>query len=131
MPSVLPALIFAISPSAWRPCSMALASDIDAGNIGLEVGPDHGQIDTAGFAAEDQGDGIERAGRFAGPVADALTGLDQLRLAIDDAENIALGAGVHARTAAHAFCGIDKGVEGRRFVEAAFDRSRNCDETAR
>jgi hypothetical protein len=51
-------------------------------------------------------------------VADASAGIDQLGLAVDHGDDLALGAGMRAGPAADAFAGIDQRVQRRRLARA-------------
>ena len=65
----------------------------NAGHIGLEVAAHVGDVDAARLGAEDQRQGLHRAGAGAGAMADAGGGVDERGLAADDAQG-ALRAGL-------------------------------------
>ena len=94
-----------------EPHAAQLADHVDAGARRLEVLVDLGQVDAALGRAEDQPDGVDRALGGAAAVADAVVGVDQPRRVVDDAEDVALRAGLQAGEAADADVGIDDRVE--------------------
>ena len=97
------------------------ARDVDAGHVGFEIGVDLRDIDTALFGAEHELDRIDRAGREAGAVPDAMGRVDQLGLVIDDAQRV-FGAGFHAGRRPDASGRIDDRVQRWRLHQPLLDR---------
>ena len=83
------------------------AGDEDSGDVGLEIGANIGNVDAALLRAENQRDRVARANLLAGAVTDAMAGLDQFGLSVDQSQNVALGTGADASAAAHTFRRID------------------------
>ena len=98
-----------------------LTSNEDARYVGFELGRQLGNVDATLFGTEHQLDRVDRAGRQAGAVSDAVGRIDQMGLAADDADGI-FGAGGHARCSADAALQVDHRVQGRGFHHAAFLR---------
>src|SRR6266566_1709983 len=96
------------------------ARDVDAGHVGFEIGVDLRDIDTALFGAEHELDRVDRARRQARSVADAVGGIDQFGLVVDDAQRV-LGAGFHARRRSDAPGRIDDRVQGWRLHQSLLD----------
>lgn len=99
-----------------------LADDEDAGATRLERVVGLGQIDPALGGAKDEADGADRALDGAAGVADAVGPLHQRGHAVDDADDVALRAGLDAREAADAEVRIDDRVQRRRQVLTLLDR---------
>ena len=57
---------------------------------------DVGNIDASPLGAKNQGDCVDGAGRLAGAVPDAMRGLHEFSLAVDESENVSFGAGPDA-----------------------------------
>src|SRR5215472_2944628 len=96
---------------ADQPHSAELARNEDARHVGLEVAADMRDVDAALCGSEDQGDGVGRARRPAGAVTDAFRRLDELRLAVDQPEDVAFRTGVHTCAATEAEPRIDLGMQ--------------------
>ncbi len=96
------------------------AGNENAGNVGLEILIDVGNIDPPPLGAKNQGDGVDRADRLAGAVPDAMRGLHQFGLAADQSENVPFGAGPDARSASDTFRRVDDGMQRRRLGQAGF-----------
>src|SRR2546425_1578837 len=98
-----------------------LAGDVDAGHVGLEIRIDLRDVDAALFGAEHELDRIDRAGREAGAVPDAMGRVDQLGLVIDDAQRV-FGARLHAGRRSDAPGRVDDRVQRRGLHQPLLDR---------
>ena len=89
------------------------ASDVDALNVGLKLGIDIGNVLAARFGPEDQGYPIKGTGSLAGTVANAMGWLDQLSLALDEADDFSFWIGRDTGSAAKAqgLVGLPNGVQ--------------------
>jgi hypothetical protein len=103
---------------ADEPHATELAGDVDALGVGLERLAHQGNVDPSGGGAEDQRDRVDGARRGAGAVADTLGRVDQFRAAVDDTEDLTLGARRHARADGDAAVGVEAGVQGHRLADA-------------
>src|SRR5581483_4506011 len=117
----LPALLDGV---ADQPHAPELSRNEESGNIGLKIGSDNGQLDAAGFGPEYQRDRSRRARRLAGAVTDAAGRLDQHGLAVNEAEDIALGACPGTGAAAQAFHRIDFRMQRGRLSQTRLGRLR-------
>src|SRR5260370_35421785 len=97
-----------------------LTGDEHTRYIGLEVGADMGNVDAALLGAEDQADGVARACRPAGAVADAVRWFDEHGLAVDEPENLALRTSPNASAASDAAGGVDLRMQRRRLQQPGF-----------
>src|SRR5262245_62236100 len=68
---------------ANEPHATELAGNEDPWNVGLEIRRHMGNIDASTFRPENKCDRVVRAGGTAGAVTDAVGGLDQLGLSVD------------------------------------------------
>ena len=99
-----------------------LACDEEAGHVCLECWRDDGQFDAALLRAEDERDGLRGAGGGAGAMADAGCGVDDVCLAIDEANHSVFGAGCHACGRAAAERQVDLRMERGWLGEAGLFR---------
>ena len=104
----LPALLNRVADQTHTP---QLAGNVNPGYVGFKIGGNVRNIHAPFFRAEDQGNGVDRTGRRAGPVPDAIGRRNQFRFFVDNADDILLRAGGNAGGAPHTQAGIDCGMK--------------------
>ena len=103
-----------------QPHAAELAGDVDTGHVALEARRDLRDLDATRGGAKDQGDRVGGTRGLAGTMTDARRGLDQLGLAVEQADNLAFGTRADAGAATDTAGRVDQGVERRRLVEPSF-----------